>query len=163
MLVRIRSRPDSAHFDARRLSTKSATQSLFKSRFGHVVSSSKGYLPCCRRFLALAISSSWTKLQTHPSPLKRSQLRFRRFLGQSTTEVRFAVTPPKNRILTFPEFPSSQWLSVFPPSQAVQMLLTSSHRLPSHLSPRHHQRAVPSHPHDQDSQEIQETLPFAIA
>ena len=60
MLDRIRIRPDSAH--------------------GQVVSSSKGCLPCCRPFLALTISLSWTRLQTHPSPQRRS-MRFRSFLG----------------------------------------------------------------------------------
>ena len=44
--------------------------------FGHVVCSCRGCSRCCRRFLALTISSSCTGVHAHPSPKKRSNCVF---------------------------------------------------------------------------------------
>ena len=130
-------------------SVKSSIQSLSKSRSEHFVSSSKGCFLCCRRFLALTISSNISvTIQTF-------QLHLCRFLGQSIAEICFSRTSSPLFVSFLPGSPSSQWLFVFLPLPKAPMLHTSSHRLTLRLSPSHFQHAVPSRQLCQESLETQ--------
>ena len=68
MLVRVRLRPDSAHFGARRPSTNLQPSPCSSLALDMLLPHLRVVYLVVDVFLALTISSSWTRLHTHPSP-----------------------------------------------------------------------------------------------
>ena len=156
MLLRIRLRPDSVHFDARRLSTNlqpSLCSSLaLDMLFPHpmVVFTLLSTFSGTGHFIVMDKTPD-TSIAIEPF-----SLRFR--VSLVSPSLRFVES--HSGVSLLPGFPASQWLSVF----SCKRSRCSIHRVRDCLgSPRYHQRAVPSHQHCQHSQDIQETLPFAVA
>ena len=122
MLVRIRIRPHSAHFDARRLSIN-----LQPSLCPSLV------LDCCKGLFALLSTFSGAdhffvmdKTPDTSIATEAFQLRFHRFLGKSITEVCFSATPPWNRILTSRSFLESHHLNGCPSLEVPDAPCTKS-------------------------------------
>ena len=127
LLVRTRIRPDSARVDEWRLSPNLQPSPCPRLVFGHVVSTSRGCLPCCRRgsdtdhFFAMYVTP-YTSIA-----METFQLRFCRGLGYSITEVCFSVTPPWNRILTSHSYLESHHLNGCPSLEVPKAPCTKSY------------------------------------